>query len=101
GIRARTVTGVQTCALPIWSGHITLREDSPAVPRGRGRPAKRYIATPSAHPQGEGAYADMAVQALQELSEKVGPEALAAFAEQRRSEERRGGRAWRAEQRRE
>ncbi|HLR27362.1 MAG TPA: HTH domain-containing protein [Ruania sp.] len=65
------------------SGHITLREESPAVPRGRGRPAKRYIATPSAHPQGEGAYADMAVQALQELSEKVGPEALAAFAEQR------------------
>lgn len=68
------------------SNHVTVREDSPTVPRGRGRPAKRYIATPAAHPQAEAAYAQMAVRALNELGEQVGPEAIAAFAEQRASE---------------
>lgn len=68
------------------SGHVTLRDEAPTVPRGRGRPAKRYIATPSAHPQAEAAYARVAVQALHELGRQVGPEALAGFAEERADE---------------
>lgn len=65
------------------SGQVTVREDVTTVPRGRGRPAKRYIATLAAHPQAGAAYAQMAVRALAQLGQDVGPEAIEAFAEQR------------------
>ncbi|UFU04306.1 HTH domain-containing protein [Ruania suaedae] len=67
-------------------GQVTVREDTSAAPRGRGRPAKRYIATPAAHkPAGE-AYARLAVQALQQLGDEVGPAAVEEFARHRSAE---------------
>jgi len=71
------------------TGQVTVREESAALPRGRGRPAKRYIATLAAHPQAGTAYAEMAVRALGRLGEQVGPEAVEAFAEERATEMRR------------
>ncbi len=65
------------------AGQITVREDTTSTPRGRGRPAKRYIATPAAHkPAGE-AYAELAVLALQQLGAEIGPEAVEEFARHR------------------
>lgn len=75
------------------SGQVAVREDTSTMPRGRGRPAKRYIATSAAHPKAGAAYAQMAVRALTELGEKVGPEAIEAFAQERADDLQRRYRA--------
>ncbi|UFU08388.1 helix-turn-helix transcriptional regulator [Ruania halotolerans] len=68
------------------AGQITVREDTTSTPRGRGRPAKRYIATPAAHPPAGEAYARLAVLALTQLGAEVGPEAIEEFARMRSDE---------------
>lgn len=70
-------------------GQIVVRADSARAPRGRGRPAKRYIATAAAHTHLTDGYSRIAVQALQFLHATVGPAAVDAFAQERSEELRR------------
>ena len=67
-------------------GQILSRDDATQVRRGRGRPAKRYIATAAAHTHFADNYARIALQALGFLSSAVGPQAVVAFAEERSAE---------------
>lgn len=66
-------------------GTIIARDAAEAV-RGRGRPARRYVATSTAHEQMSASYAELAIQALQHLTETAGREAARAFAESRARE---------------
>ena len=50
--------------------------------RGRGRPAKRYIATSAAHTNLGDSYSRLAVQAIEQLRRSNGAEAVDEFAEQ-------------------
>lgn len=50
---------------------------------GRGRPARRYVATPAAQANLDCTYAELAEQALGYLAEVAGPAAVDAFAERR------------------
>lgn len=68
------------------AGQIVAREDVTNTPRGRGRPAKRYVATAAAHAHFGDAYARIAVQALEHLEAAVGPQAVDAFAQDRSTE---------------
>ncbi len=55
----------------------------PSGPRGRGRPARAYVASLGAHSHLASEYDDVAMEALRFLAEQVGPEAVAAFAKKR------------------
>ena len=60
-----------------------IREESPHVRRGRGRPAKLYLLTAAGRARFGHAYDDLAVAALRHLAEYGGQEAVRAFAERR------------------
>ena len=55
-------------------------------PRGRGRPAKRYIATSAAHVNLVDSYSRLAVQAIEQLRGTNGEDAVTEFAERRASD---------------
>lgn len=54
--------------------------------RGRGRPAKRYVATSAAHTNLGDSYSRLAVQAIEQLRRSNGTEAVDEFAEQHAGE---------------
>ena len=54
-----------------------------AGPRGRGRPARSFVATSAAHHRLASEYDEVATAALRFLAEQVGPDAVAAFAKRR------------------
>lgn len=62
---------------------ITVQEESHGAKRGRGRPAKRYIAAPEAHPGLTHEYAEAALKALSMLRDAAGEEAITSFASAR------------------
>lgn len=64
-------------------GLIESREIRFAGRRGRGRPARGWVISPAGHSALTADYDDLASEALRFLSANVGPEAVAAFAEQR------------------
>ncbi|KGM12227.1 helix-turn-helix transcriptional regulator [Cellulomonas carbonis] len=53
---------------------------------GRGRPARRFVATDRGQASLSSAYSDLAAQALEYLAATVGPEAVSAFAARRAAE---------------
>src|SRR5690625_5153936 len=61
-------------------GRISVQEEVQGTKRGRGRPAKRYIAAPESHPGLGHEYADAALAALSQLRAALGPEAITSFA---------------------
>ncbi len=61
-------------------GQIVARPDPAAAQRGRGRPARRYVATTSAHEHMSAAYAELAVQVMHHLATTAGEGAVRAFA---------------------
>lgn len=67
---------------------VEARDDVPLGKRGRGRPARKYVAAASAHAQLGTAYAQAALAALAQIKAALGEEGIAAFA-QARSEEMR------------
>lgn len=67
-------------------GQIVARQDPAAAHRGRGRPARRYVATSSAHEQMSASYAELAMQAMQHLTVTAGDGAVRAFADTRAAE---------------
>lgn len=67
------------------SDRIRTLEDPSSTKRGRGRPAKRFVAKPAAENE-ESAYADAALDALELLREHLGHEGIIAFAESRSDE---------------
>lgn len=62
---------------------INVQEEIAGAKRGRGRPAKRYVAAPEAHPGLGDEYAGAALAALSQLRQAVGPEAITTFASSR------------------
>jgi predicted ArsR family transcriptional regulator len=56
---------------------------APLVRRGRGRPARRYVATDRGHALAPSGYDDLATSALRYLRATAGQDAVRAFAEQR------------------
>ncbi len=64
-------------------GQIAARAVAPTMPAGRGRPARRYVATDRGQAALQSTYADIAEEALAFLSEALGPDAVAAFARSR------------------
>ncbi len=54
-----------------------------ALPRGRGRPARNYVVTTAGHASMQGSYDDVANEVLRYLAERLGPEAVEEFAQQR------------------
>lgn len=69
-------------------GQVEARDDVPVTKRGRGRPARKYVAAASAHSHLGTAYAQAALAALAQIKQALGPEGITAFA-QARSEEMR------------
>src|SRR5690625_256158 len=67
-------------------GQITVRPEVPVAPRGRGRPAKRYIATTEAHTNLPEGYSRAAVMAIEQLRDRLGEEAVEEFADRRADE---------------
>ena len=65
---------------------IRVQEEITGAKRGRGRPAKRYIAAPEAHPGLGNEYADAALAALNQLRQALGPDAIHMFASGRAEE---------------
>jgi predicted ArsR family transcriptional regulator len=55
----------------------------PVAHRGRGRPSKTFVLSPSAHEDLAGGYDELAVMAVDELARRGGDEAVAALAERR------------------
>lgn len=64
-------------------GQIVARQAPGSAKRGRGRPARCYVATESAHESLPSAYAALAVRVLGYLTEVAGDGALAGFARER------------------
>lgn len=64
-------------------GQIVARQAVGHAKRGRGRPAKNYVATESAHAGLSAATADLAVQALEYLARVAGRPSVEGFAEDR------------------
>lgn len=64
-------------------GRINVHAEVAGAKRGRGRPAKRYVAAPGAHTGLEDGYADAALAALAQLRHALGPDAIQSFAEGR------------------
>lgn len=67
-------------------GAIVAREAAGSAPRGRGRPARLFVATARAHGELASSYAELAVDALAYLGQVAGPDAVAAFAQTRSAE---------------
>jgi predicted ArsR family transcriptional regulator len=63
-------------------GLVTVWE-APLPQRGRGRPARRYVATDRGHSLAPSGYDDLATSALRYLHATAGEDAVRAFAEQR------------------
>ncbi|WP_426595426.1 helix-turn-helix transcriptional regulator [Cellulomonas sp. McL0617] len=85
--------------------HLGVLEDSDQIavhggssgPKGRGRPARRYIVTARGQAALSHRYSELATQALRFLADTAGPDAVRGFAEMRISElEQRHGAAVRA-----
>jgi predicted ArsR family transcriptional regulator len=57
--------------------------EAPAAPRGRGRPARRFVVTDRGHAVMSAGYDDLASSALRYLRDALGADAVRAFAEQR------------------
>ncbi|MFV0253898.1 MAG: helix-turn-helix transcriptional regulator [Beutenbergiaceae bacterium] len=62
------------------------RDDVVIGKRGRGRPARKYVAAASAHSQLGSAYAQAALAALAQIKESLGPDGVAQFARTRSEE---------------
>ncbi|WP_087485077.1 helix-turn-helix transcriptional regulator [Brachybacterium massiliense] len=62
---------------------IIAEHEVPVVQRGRGRPSKSFVLSPSAHESLPGGYDELAVMAVQELARLGGDEAVKALAERR------------------
>lgn len=65
------------------AGEVTVHRGPAAEPAGRGRPARRYVATDLGQAELASAYADLASQALAWLGQVAGEGAVEAFAEHR------------------
>src|SRR5699024_1887697 len=65
---------------------INVQAEIAGAKRGRGRPAKRYVAAPEAHPGLGNEYADAALAALSQLRQALGPAAISTFADGRARE---------------
>lgn len=65
---------------------VVAREEAPSAKRGRGRPARRYVAAASAHAHLGSAYAQAALAALAQVEDALGPEGIEAFAQARSAE---------------
>ncbi|GEK21226.1 helix-turn-helix transcriptional regulator [Cellulomonas xylanilytica] len=57
--------------------------DGTSAPKGRGRPARRYVVTSRGQAALSHRYSELASQALRFLAETAGPQAVQGFAEQR------------------
>ena len=68
------------------SGEIAEHEPGTVAKRGRGRPARHYIATERAHMHLAEGYSDLAVKALRHLGQVGGEEAVDSFAAARSRE---------------
>lgn len=68
---------------------IVARADATSAKRGRGRPARHYVASAAAHTHLDTAYAEAALAALEQLREAAGESAILAYAEQRGDQMRR------------
>lgn len=68
------------------AGTVAVRDDRTRGPRGRGRPARRFLLSDAGHMAGPTAYDDVAVEALRYLKEIGGEAAVAAFARRRIAE---------------
>ena len=68
------------------SGEIAAHEPGTVAKRGRGRPARHYIATERAHMHLADGYSDLAVKALRHLGQVGGEEAVDSFAAARSRE---------------
>ena len=64
-------------------GAVRNREAHHTGPRGRGRPARAYVLTEAGRARLPHAYDDLAIRALEFLSEQGGPAAVEAFARRR------------------
>lgn len=67
-------------------GQIVAREAPSSAKRGRGRPARCYVATEHAHDGLSASYSDLAVQALRFVEQVAGADAVGAFADARSAE---------------
>lgn len=65
---------------------IVVRDQAGRGPRGRGRPARYYVATDAGREGRPDSYSDLATQALHYIREVGGPDAVDAFAAARSSE---------------
>jgi predicted ArsR family transcriptional regulator len=70
----------------VGEGLLETREQRVRGARGRGRPAKVFVITDRGRDAFDQAYDDLALQALRFMAERVGDEAVAAFARQRVAE---------------
>ncbi|MDO5719953.1 MAG: HTH domain-containing protein [Actinomycetaceae bacterium] len=68
------------------SGEIAEHEVTPTEPRGRGRPARHYVATDVAHERLHDSYAEIASRAMSYLAQTAGDEAIDSFAASRSRE---------------
>jgi predicted ArsR family transcriptional regulator len=69
------------------AGLVRVREPlTQTSPRGRGRPARRYLLTDAGHAELTTAYDDLAASAMAYLAEQLGPQAVRGFAERRVAE---------------
>jgi predicted ArsR family transcriptional regulator len=64
-------------------GLVAVRDQPPSQHRGRGRPARLFVATDAGHSAMVTGYDDLAAQALRYLAEVAGPDAVRQFAHQR------------------
>ncbi|WP_114856125.1 metalloregulator ArsR/SmtB family transcription factor [Brachybacterium sp. YJGR34] len=62
---------------------VIAEHEVPVAHRGRGRPSKAFVLSPSAHEDLPGGYDELAVMAVQELARTGGDEAVARLAERR------------------
>jgi predicted ArsR family transcriptional regulator len=69
------------------AGHLEARERRIYGARGRGRPAKVFVLTDAGRSVFYTAYDDMAIDALEFLTNSAGPEAVTRFAEARMAED--------------
>lgn len=68
------------------TGEIEEHQVPPRGPRGRGRPARFYVATDSGRGTLEDGHSDLAVKALNYMAKTAGPDAIDAFASARARE---------------
>lgn len=67
-------------------GEITEHEIVLTAPRGRGRPARHYVATDAAHARLHDSYAEIATRAMTYLAQVAGEDAVESFAASRSRE---------------